>query len=254
MDIEQKSKINQLLLSATPKGLLFSEWLKRNDYSDQLIKRYRESGWLEMLSKGVMYRTGDSLSAYVALSCYNRQLGKTFRVAAHSALELFGFNHYVPMGKPLLMVAHDKQRVPQWMRNDAFDRVMRPFSTETFSEPQTTTVVKDGVSLLVSTPEQAFLECLLLAPQQYSYMDLFYTMEQLTTLRPEMLQQLLETTKSLKVKRMFLYMAEKAGHYWHEVLDSSKIDQGTSKLQLAPNGVYISKYKITVPKELNEYE
>ena len=76
VDIEQKSKINQLLLSATPKGLLFSEWLKRNGYSDQLIKRYRESGWLEMLSKGVMYRTGDSLSAYAALSCYNRQLGK----------------------------------------------------------------------------------------------------------------------------------------------------------------------------------
>lgn len=38
VDIEQKSKINQLLLSATPKGLLFSEWLKRNGYSDQLIK------------------------------------------------------------------------------------------------------------------------------------------------------------------------------------------------------------------------
>lgn len=53
-------------------------------------------------------------------------------------------------------------------------------------------------------------------------MDLFYMMEQLTTLRPEMLQQLLETTKNLKVKRMFLYMAEKAGHYWFEALDTSK--------------------------------
>ena len=86
------------------------------------------------------------------------------------------------------------------------------------------------------------------------YMDLFYMMEQLTTLRPEMLQRLLETTKSLKVKRMFLYMAEKAGHYWLDALDMSKIELGTSKLQLAKNGVYISKYKITVPKELNEYE
>lgn len=85
-------------------------------------------------------------------------------------------------------------------------------------------------------------------------MDLFYMMEQLTTLRPEMLQRLLETTKSLKVKRMFLYMAEKAGHYWHETLDTSKIELGTSKLQLTKNGAYISKYRITVPKELNEYE
>ena len=69
-----------------------------------------------------------------------------------------------------------------------------------------------------------------------------------------MLQQLLETTKNLKVKRMFLYMAEKAGHYWFEALDTSKIGLGTSKLQLSKNGIYISKNKITVPKELNEYE
>ena len=254
MDIEQRSKINQLLLSATPKGLLFSAWLKKNGYSDQLIKRYRESGWLAMLSKGVMYRTGDTLSAYAALSCYNRQLGKTFRVAAHSALELFGFNHYVPMGKPLLMVAHGKQRIPEWIRTDVFDRVIKTFSTDTFPEPQVTTIVKDGVDLPVSTPEQAFLECLLLAPQQYSYMDLYYIMEQLTTLRPDMVQRLLETTKSLKVKRMFLYMAEKAGHYGYDTLDTSKMELGTSKLQLSKNGIYISKYKITVPKELNEYE
>lgn len=243
-----------MLLSATSKGLFFSEWLKKNGYSDQLVKRYRESGWLEMLSKGVMYRTGDKLSAYAALSCYNRQLDKRFRVAAHSALELFGFNHYVPMGKPLLMVAHDNMRVPDWMRKDAFDRTFRPFSTDTFSEPQTTTVLTNEIELFVSTPEQAFLECLLLAPQHYTFMDLFYTMEQLTTLRPGILQRLLETTKSFKVKRMFLYMAEKAGHYWYDELDLSKIKLGTSKLQLVQNGIYISKYKITVPKELNEYE
>lgn len=254
MNIEQGSKINRLLLSATPKGLLFSEWLKKNGYSDQLIKRYRETGWLAMLSKGVMYRTGDSLSAYAALSCYNRQLGKKFRIAAHSALELFGFNHYVPMGKPLLMAAHDKQHVPEWMRMDVFDRVIKPFSTDTFSEPQSTTIVKDEVELQVSTPEQAFMECLLLAPRQYSYMDLYYVMEQLTTLRPETVQRLLETTGSFKVKRMFLYMAEKAGHYWYDMLDTSKTALGTSKLQLVKNGVYISKYKITIPKELSEYE
>ena len=53
---------------------------------------------------------------------------------------------------------------------------------------------------------------------------------------------------------MFLYMAEKAGHYWYDELDLSKIKLGTSKLQLVQNGIYISKYKITVPKELNEYE
>ena len=121
----------------------------------------------------------------------------------------FGFNHYVPMGKPLLMVEHGKQNVPEWMRSDVFDRTIKPFSTDTFSEPQVTKVVTEGIELLVSTPEQAFWECLLLAPRQYSYMDLFYIMEQLTTLRPEVVQQLLETTKNLRIKRMFLVYGRK---------------------------------------------
>jgi hypothetical protein len=67
-------------------------------------------------------------------------------------------------------------------------------------------------------------------------------------------QDLLENTDNLKVKRMFLYMAEKAGHYWYNLLDVSKMNLGTSKLQLAKDGVYVSKYKITVPKELYDYE
>lgn len=111
-----------------------------------------------------------------------------------------------------------------------------------------------GLDLIVSSPEQAFMECLLLAPNQYNYMDLYYIMEQLTTLRPEIVQHLLETTKSQKVKRMFLYMAEKANHYWFEMLDVSRIELGNSKYQLVDGGIYIAKYKITIPKELNDYE
>lgn len=50
--------------------------------------------------QGVMYRTDDNLSAFGVLQSFNDQLGKRFHIAAHSALELWGFNHYVSMGKP----------------------------------------------------------------------------------------------------------------------------------------------------------
>ena len=53
---------------------------------------------------------------------------------------------------------------------------------------------------------------------------------------------------------MFLYMAEKAGHYWFDMLDVDKLGLSSSKMKLVNNGVYISKYRITVPKELNDYE
>lgn len=201
-----------------------------------------------------MYRTDDTLSAFGALQSFNEQVGKSFRVAAHSALELWGFNHYVPMGKPLLMISTTSDKMPQWMKHDVFDREFKFFKTEVFVRAQITTLTYLDWRLLISSPEQAFMECLLLTPRQYDYMDLFYIMEQLTTLRPNVVQSLLETTKHYKMKRLFLYMAEKAGHYWYEDLDLTKIDLGTHKLQLVKSGIYISKYKMIVPKELNDYE
>ena len=46
MAIETKSKINSLLMNILPGGILFSEGLKKQGYSDQLMKQYRKSGWL----------------------------------------------------------------------------------------------------------------------------------------------------------------------------------------------------------------
>ncbi len=85
-------------------------------------------------------------------------------------------------------------------------------------------------------------------------MDLFHVMEQLTALRPEMVQALLEQNTSVKIKRLFLYMAEKANHSWFNSLELSKIDTGSGKRQLVHVGVYDSKYQIVLPKELTEYE
>lgn len=66
-------------------------------------------------------------------------------------------------------------------------------------------------------------------------------MEQLATLRSEVVQHLRETTDNKRVKRIFLYMAEKAGHCCFEELKSQKIDSGTGKLQLVTNGKFNAK-------------
>lgn len=249
------TKINKLLASVNTSGLFFSEWLRKQGYSDQLQKRYRDTGWLTSLSKGVMYRTGSKLSAYASLASCNKQLGTAYRVAAHSALERAGFNHFVPMGKPVLSVAIPvESKRPIWMSNDIFDMTFHTFSTETFTHLEVYTDEEDGGTLLVSSPEQAFLECLLLVPKLYSYIDLYYIMEQLNTLRSDAVQRLLECTANNRVKRMFLCMAEKAGHYWFDELNINKIEIGKSKQQLVPKGVYNAKYKITIPKEMETYE
>lgn len=254
MSISELSKINQLLTESLPGGLLFAGWLRKRGYSSQLLKRYRDSGWLEGLSRGVMYRKNDNLSALAAVHSYNQQTDHNARVAAHSALELQGFNHYVPMGKPRLMVAFESGNVEDWVRSENYDMTIVPFHTGIFKNPMTQSYDKNGYILKISSPEQAFLECLHLVPDHYNYMDLYYIMELLTSLDPDNVQTSLENTSSQRIKRMFLYMAEKAGHYWFNMLDIEKLGLTTSKLKLVENGVYISKYRITVSKEMNDYE
>lgn len=255
MNIENRNKLNHLLKNWNPGSLFFSSWLNRNGYSNQLMQQYRKSGWFSALTKGVMYRTGDKISIWGAISSYNMQEEKNVYIAAHSALEIFGFNHYIPMGKPSLLIGcPTNEKIPIWMKEDHFRYHVESFTTKVFKKTAFTTKKVNGFDLLVSEPEQAFLECLLLSPNRYNYMDLFYIMEQLNTMRPDVLQVLLENIDNNKVKRLFLYMAQKAGHAWFDKLEASKINIGTGKRMLVENGVYVLEYLITIPKELYEYE
>jgi len=91
------------------------------------------------------------------------------------------------------------------------------------------------------------LECFYLAPKNQDLQECYELMEGLNNLRPQPVQQLLEVCTSIKVKRLFLYTAEKIGHAWMDFIDIDKIDLGSGKRQIVKNGVYIPKYKITVP-------
>ena len=81
-------------------------------------------------------------------------------------------------------------------------------------------------------------------------LECYHIMEGLTTLRPKLLQQLLEQCTSIKVKRLFLYMGNKAGHDWLRRLDVSKLKLGTGSRTITKGGVYIAEFSITVPEEL----
>ena len=94
------------------------------------------------------------------------------------------------------------------------------------------------------------MECLYLAPQKQPLMEVYELLEGLNNVRPTLVQSLLEQCRSIKVKRLFLYLAEKAGHEWFDYLTLSNIDLGKGKRSFAKDGSYNRKYQITVPKEL----
>jgi len=74
----------------------------------------------------------------------------------------------------------------------------------------------------------------------------------LVALRPDIVQGLLAECQSVKVKRLFLYMAEKHEHAWLSNLDLSKVDLGKGKRVIISNGRYDRKYQITVPANHEE--
>ncbi len=106
----------------------------------------------------------------------------------------------------------------------------------------------------MSSPARAIMECLFLAPKYQELFECYELMENLNNLRPKSVQTLLESSSSIKVKRLFLYLAEKCNHQWLKHLDLTRIDLGSGKRSLVKNGVYISKYKITVPGEFERDE
>ncbi|MPN06217.1 hypothetical protein SDC9_153473 [bioreactor metagenome] len=77
-------------------------------------------------------------------------------------------------------------------------------------------------------------------------------MEGLATLRPGQVQELLENCKSIKAKRLFLFFAERAGHSWYKYIDQTKIGLGSGKRSISPNGVFVPKYNLVIPKDLAE--
>ena len=254
MSVYKENKIGNLILEQPTWELCFSEWLRKKAYSVQLIQKYVQNGWICSLCRGVFYRANKQvLDAYGAIASDHAQVGNDIHIAAHSALEVYGYMHYVPMDKPQMMVAVDGKYIPAWLQQDMFDRQIIPFRSEALPIEHHAYDYQ-GQILPISTQERAFMECLLLAPKYYNYLDLYMLMEQLTGLRPMVVQQLLEKVISYRAKRMFIYMAEKANHAWWEDVDISHIDMGSSKIYYSKTGKYISKYKITIPTELYDYE
>ena len=256
MSTEIKTKINQLLQKQPPGGLFFSDWMYKNNISYELQRRYRETQWLTSMDTGVMIRTGDEPTIFSAISCLNKQHNKNFHIGAMAAIEYHGSAHYIPMGKQTVVVFGSKnETLPKWLLNRDWNVILRFFTTQNFSE---NLGIKEedmnGFPLRISSRERAFMECLHLAPKYYNLTDLYYVMEALNNIRPNITQQLLEECKSVKVKRLFLYMAEKAQHAWVKYLDLKQINLGSGKRVIAENGVYNTKYQISLPKDLVDYE
>ncbi|MCB1784375.1 MAG: type IV toxin-antitoxin system AbiEi family antitoxin [Alphaproteobacteria bacterium] len=256
MSTVERTKINQLLTSQPRGAVMLSSWLSAQGYSSDLQKRYRKSGWLESIGKGAMIRAGAQVGYEGALYALQTQSGMSIHPGGRSALAMLGKAHYLEMGrsKVTLFSGHN-EKPPVWFQNHdwgtAFDCYQSAFLPPYLG---LTDVDVGAFKIKVSGSVRAIMECLYLAPEKQELAECYELMEGLTNLRPDHVQKLLEACNSIKVKRLFMVLAEKAGHSWVEYIDLKKVDFGKGKRSIVKDGVYVSKYQITVPKEWGAHD
>ena len=252
MSIPNNYKLKNLLQDWPNGTVATAPWLESLGISKQLRQRYQKSCWIELLSRGAFKRSGDTISWEGGVYALQQTLPIT--PGALTSIALQGSAHYIRMGKENLhLFAPPLTLLPQWFKNHAWDVTTR-FHRSNFLPPDSAFndyPVKD-FTIKISSLERAMLECLYLAPGNMDLVECYQIMEGLTTLRPTLLQELLEGCTSIKVTRLFLYMAEKAGHAWFKYLDTKKYDTGSGDRSIVKNGVYIASHKITIPRELSE--
>lgn len=255
MSTERPTKINQLL-NAQPLGIVLqSSWLSLNGYSPDLQKRYRKGKWLSSIGKGAMIRAEDKVGYEGAIYTLQKQSGLTVHPGGKTALALLGQAHYLEMSvKKVTVFGNQGEKLPTWFQQHDWG-VMVDYYPSSFLPTDIGMVELEmkSFSIKVSGAARAMIECLYLVPENQPLIECYELMEGLNNIRPLQVQELLEKCQSIKVKRLFLYLAEKAEHGWLQFLDLGKIYMGHGKRSIVSNGVYVSKYKITVPKELEEY-
>jgi len=271
-----------MLQDLLEEGLLApTGWLEAQGYSRALISRYVDSGWLVSPARGVYRRPGPSLKWQHVVASLQRVAGSYLHVGGRTALVQRGLGHYVRMSGPETIFLYGPEVLPAWVnklglqerfvvRNDAMfgslrarrnalgalvdfhDAPLQPKQLADLGLQEMTWGAWDW-RLLYSTDERAMFEVLQDVPTRESVYEADLLMQGLVNLRPARVMSLLMACTSVKVKRLFLALAERHQHQWLAHLDLTKVDLGKGKRMLAPGGKLHPKYLITLPADLDDY-
>ncbi|MCC5979970.1 MAG: type IV toxin-antitoxin system AbiEi family antitoxin [Salinarimonas sp.] len=281
MTSQNRDKLN-LLLRSLPDGLVVdSRWMEAKDYSSSLRSQYVAAGWLVQPARGVYMRPGGRLSWQNVVISMQTLLEMPVIVGGRTALELHGFAHYLAAGRRDTVHLYGLTPPPGWLArlplnaDFVFHRIGPLFGGGTSAQGSTAfawnTETDSGFlpgafggspkhepftgpewPLTVSRPERAFLELLDELPTRESFDNADMIAQGLQNLRPGVMQRLLESCRSIKVKRLCFWLAERHGHGWLRHIDRSRISLGSGKRVLAKGGRLDPTYLITVPEGMDE--
>jgi len=252
MSLQNSSKINQIMQKWPAGTIALSQWFNDNEISSQLLSKYKKSGWIESIGSGAFKKANDSVDYTGAVYAMQNQLGLSIHPGGKTALSLQGKAHYLELKtKYAYLYRKNDEKIPVWFKNYKWDVCIENFSSSFLPADMELIDLKvNNYDIKISSPARAILECLLHVSSDEDMLMCYQLLEGLNNLNPGKVQNLLENCYSVKVKRLFLFMADDIGHAWFKYIKINKIDIGAGKRSFCKNGIYVDKYKITVPKQL----
>ena len=254
-------------------------WLESRGYSRTLLSRYAAAGWLVQPARGVYHRPGFRLSWQGVVTSLQSLLGYRLSVGGKTALQLHGHGYYISARVPHFIHLYGPKAPPGWLhklnldQRFVFHKAERLFppgdhlhaerqlaawdsATQRFSSsavlPEHAEAINWGekdMPLIVSRRERAALEHLDDIPARSRFDDVGNILENLVALDPKVAGDLLRQCRSIKVKRLFLWFAERHGQPWFGKIDLKQIDLGRGKRALVKeDGCFDAKYQITYPQ------
>jgi hypothetical protein len=231
---------------------------------------------LQQPARGVYQRPRGSLAWQQIVISLQTVLKEPLVIGGRSALEIQGYAHYL---RPSMteVYLYGPKAPPPWLsrlplklrfiyRNSGklflAEADQRSFMSLVDSpKPELKAVMDAGFlaqpwgqwdwSLVQSAPERAFIELLDELPGRESFEHADKLMEGLVNLRPQLLQKLLTRCRSVKVKRLFFFFADRHQHAWLKRINRTTVDLGKGKRMLVKDGRLDRTYQITVPENLD---
>lgn len=251
-------KINQSFHKWQSGAVVPMHWLSAHGLSARDAAKQAQRGNLIRVGSGAYARPGDLVTWEGGV--YGLQYGEneaelSFWPGGATALSLAGYSHYLKLGRETLsLYGRPRIRLSKWFADTDWGVQLEVYRATLFDggeERQFDTYMPPGRSfqIYVSSPEMAVLEWLYVTPDERLFDDdIVDTFGGLTNLRPRRLQSLLQACTSVRVKRIFLFLARHFKHGWYSRLDVSVLDLGTGKRQLIKGGILDKEYQITVPE------
>src|SRR3989344_3711317 len=225
-------------------------WLASFGIYRQLADNYVRSGLLNRLSNGAYAQAKDPINYLGGLYAIQTHLNGCVHIGGLSAFQYYIKKLSFLEMDPVMLFAVPEEKIPRWFKQTEWGRRFRTFKTNLFNHNRRLGIERfqaGDFEIKISTLERAVMEVLYLVPNKMDYEKVVQLMGHVKTLRPLLVQSLLEDCTSVKVKRLFLFLAEAHHHEWLQSIDLSRVDLGSGKRVIAGGGQFHAKYQLSLP-------